>query len=167
MRLLTAGLFTLLFSVFAAAQCPLTPFQSLTASEKAKFWQERFDTVIAQGDLSPAQVDHLLVLRDFASEGVYVWASAGLEGTLVGERAYELEKGTRNLFTRKQMRGIFAVPAQKTQIYMIPQCNCSIGSYFNMSCEAVCRANNSNCARLLDGCGFLGLYACDAYCVES
>lgn len=44
-------------------------------------------------------------------------------------------------------------------------CQCSIGSSFNMSCDGDC--GSSSCRATGDGCGFAWLYSCNGWCVAT
>ena len=43
-------------------------------------------------------------------------------------------------------------------------CNCSVGSSFNMSCTNECSQGGIACLQTVDGCGFLGWYSCNGTC---
>lgn len=49
--------------------------------------------------------------------------------------------------------------------FLLPNCPCSIGSKFNMSCSGSC-TTSSSCTTTTDGCGFAWLYACTGWCVQ-
>lgn len=46
------------------------------------------------------------------------------------------------------------------------ECNCSVGSSFNMSCEDTCQPSGGHIACLATdaGCGFMWMYSCNGKC---
>jgi len=93
--------------------------------------------------------------------------------TITRQQAHEFEAEANKLFSYRQAALLFGsigpyrpcnfllvkLPTQRT---LQPQCYCSIGSSFNMSCDTDCRTGF--CLSSEDGCGFMWLYSCNGIC---
>ena len=160
-KLLILAIFTLISASFTAAQCPLSAFQTLQPERKSEFWREKLRKAEKTEELDFQQARLLEEIADFAAPELYSYQLVSIKGSKEEKRAKKLEKEALRLFPRKQLRRIFGGATTES----IATCNCSVGSYFNMSCDYTCA--QLTCAGTADGCGFVGLYKCDGWCGTS
>lgn len=89
--------------------------------------------------------------------------------TMTEEKARELERDSVVL-PKNKADLIFAIGPYQPSCGMVkirffkPNCWCSVGSSFNMSCDDTCAGQGGGCNSTEDGCGFAYLWSCDGGC---
>lgn len=137
-------------------------FIGLDKKDKADAWRIQFANWATTRDLNPRQFDDLYELSQLlnaptqdalkAIDPVIKADFPGFDFEVIGPY---FKRGT---FCKQ--KGPFP-----TLELPLPDCGCSVGSSWNMSCTSDCSASNgSDCSATSTGCGFLGFFGCDGHC---
>ncbi len=89
--------------------------------------------------------------------------------TITKDEAEIFETEALALFSKETGRMLFGSigPYSCTSSLQPANCQCSVGSSFNMSCDGECSAGGSSCTTTGDGCGFAWLYSCNGRCAAN
>lgn len=133
-------------------------WQTLTPEQRVEARRINFAWVIGYSGLTEVQMEFLLRFSKALPK-------------ITREEGDLFEAEAVGLFSKDVGRLLFSSigpytdkPCEKTVTAELQtNCPCSIGSSFNMACDAGC-ISSSTCTRTGDGCGFAWLYACDGKC---
>lgn len=157
-----------------AAQFYATPatfrthtFAAISPSLRAALMKARVQAVADLAPLTPPQRQFLLQLANELTGDLYDPNMA--DATLPTKKAQEAR--AMQLFTRDQIAALSQLPDPNEPVVLTValrdvQCNCSIGSWFNMKCGgSTPECRQGDCVEPpIMGCGFLGYYICDGLC---
>ena len=136
---------------------------------RADLWRIKFADKAATLTLTRAQIEFLC--------RVSLWLNDPKNNLKEGRALLKESVALFDLATGRQIFGMVGTSwpvcggVQKSTVAPLEggQCPCNQGSYFNWSCASgsSCNDPNGGCSTTEDGCGFLGLWACNGNCPTS